>query len=74
MAAAALACRCVPDRLLPLANCSRAARLPLLPYAAAAPNRRTLQDMVFATFTSPEHYFLQIDPEAQGASGSEGER
>jgi len=27
---------------------------------------RTLQDMVFKTYVSPEHYFLQIDPEAEG--------
>ena len=27
---------------------------------------RTLQDTVFQTYVSPEHYFMQIDPEAQG--------
>jgi hypothetical protein len=27
---------------------------------------RTLQDTVFQSYVSPEHYFLQIDPEAAG--------
>ncbi|PRW58761.1 DNA polymerase kappa [Chlorella sorokiniana] len=27
--------------------------------------KQTLQDMVFASYVSPEHFFLQIDPEAQ---------
>lgn len=28
--------------------------------------RRTLQDTVLQTYVSPDHYFLQIDPEAGG--------
>lgn len=34
--------------------------------AAFLSDCRTLQDVVLQAYVSPEHYFLQIDPEAQG--------
>lgn len=52
-----LPCPCVYDPSPPAASAA----------APAAP-RRTLQDFVFQTYVIPEHYFLQIDPQAAGAA------